>query len=77
MAKFRVHAQMVTDLYIDIEATKANIAYNWAYETADGGDFHNTGTGSWEMSISEVQELDEDADTDYVVSDDEAEEYDY
>ena len=69
MAKYRVWAQSISDVYIDIEADDADQAYNYAKYEADGGDFHDNGFGDWEMGS--VEELDDDAEVDYSINEEE------
>lgn len=62
MAKYRVWAQSISYVYLDVEAVDEDQAMEIARE-ADGGDFHEDG-GDWEFS-DDITELDEDADVDY------------
>lgn len=71
MAKYRVWAQSISDVYIDIEAKDADQAYDYAKNEADGGDFHDNGFGDWVMNPGDVQELDDDAEVDYSVNEEE------
>lgn len=58
MAIYRVWAEMISDVYIDIEADSPEEAYDIA-DNADGGDFIESATGGeWRMSPI-VEELDE------------------
>ena len=63
MAKFRIWAQSISDVYIDIEAETKEKAMEVA-EEADGGDYHDSGYGDWVISDN-AEELDEDANVDY------------
>lgn len=62
MAKFRVWAQSISDVFIDIEAEDEEQALEAAKEL-DGGDFHDDGFGDW--IFGSVATLDEDDDVDY------------
>lgn len=54
MAKFRVWAQSITDVYLDVEAEDEEQAKEIA-EEADGGDFIPTPYGDWIIgSVEEV-----------------------
>lgn len=70
MAKFRVWAESISYVYVDIEAESEDAAYDYAKNVVDGGDFHED-DGDWEMGS--VMELDDDADVDFVVSGEEEE----
>ena len=64
MAKYRVLAQSIDYLYIDIEADTPEEAREFADEHVDGGDFHQNATDvGW--YIDDVYELPEDAPVDY------------
>ena len=54
MAKYRVWAQSITDVYIDVEADDEEQAREIAEET-DGGDFSESPYGEW--IIGEVYKL--------------------
>ena len=58
MAKFRVWARSITDVYIDVEAKDKYEARARA-ELLDGGDFVTTPYGDWEYGTTE--ELDDNA----------------
>lgn len=58
---YRVWAQCISDVYIDIEAESEEKARELA-EDIDGADFHDDGIGDWVFgSVAEM----EDADPDY------------
>ena len=46
MTKYKVQAEMITDLYIIVEADSEDQAYEIARE-ADGADFIEEGLGDW------------------------------
>ena len=46
MAKYRVWAQSISDVYLDVEAESEEEAMKIA-EEADGGDFIDDGMGDW------------------------------
>lgn len=60
--KFRVWAECISYVYVDIEAESEEKARE-AAEELDGGDFHDDGMGDWEFGS--VAELDDDAEVDY------------
>ena len=60
--KFRVWAEAISYVYVDIEAENEEKAME-AAEELDGGDFHDDGIGDWEYGS--VARLDDDADVDY------------
>jgi len=60
--KFRVLAEAISYVYVDIEAESEEKARE-AAEELDGGDFHDDGIGDWEFGS--VARLDDDADVDY------------
>lgn len=64
MAKYRVWAESITDVYIDIEADNEDQAYEFAKEYTDGGEWHADG-GDW--VIRQTYEIDEDDDVDYTI----------
>ena len=70
MAKYRVWAESISYVYVDIEAKSEDAAYDYVKNYVDGGDFHEE-DGDWEMGA--VMELDDDADVDFVVSEKEEE----
>lgn len=55
MAKYRVWAECISDVYLDVEANSEEEALNIAAE-ADGGDFIDAGTGDWNMGSAIKQE---------------------
>ena len=63
MAKFRVWAECISDVYVDIEAESEERAREIADEM-DGGEFHDSGGGEWRMGSA--QELEDDAEVDYI-----------
>ena len=65
MAKFRVWAQSISDVYIDIEAENEDKAMEVAREI-DGGEFHDDGYGDW--IFGSVATLDDDAGVDYDIN---------
>ena len=48
MAKYRVWAECISDVYLDVEAESEEEALEIAAET-DGGDFIDSGTGDWDL----------------------------
>lgn len=59
MAKYRVWAECISDVYLDVEADTPQEAWDIAYAT-DGGDFIDAGaySGDWKMcSVDSVEEL--------------------
>ena len=59
MAVYRVWAESITDVYIDIEAESEEKAFEIAHEV-DGGEFHEDG-GDWKFgSVYEVVNVDPD-----------------
>lgn len=62
MAKYRIWAQAISDVYIDIEAESEEQARERA-EDIDGGDFHGDWMGDW--VFGSVAPLDDDADVDF------------
>ena len=60
--KYRVWAECISYVYVDIEAESEEKARE-AAEELDGGCFHNDGNGDWEWGS--VAELDDDAEVDY------------
>ena len=65
MAKYRVWAQSISDVYLDVEADSEEEALQIA-EDADGGEFIDDPTGGdWIMgSVFEIEDDDEDDDED-------------
>ena len=67
MAKFRVCAESIDYLYIDIEANSAEEAKEFADEYIDGGEYHqNASDCGWRTT--EVLPLSDDAEVDYKVN---------
>lgn len=61
MAIYRVWAQSISDVYIDIEAENEDQAYDFARDWVDGGEFHDNGLGDWVFgSVMEVEDVDPD-----------------
>ena len=59
MAVYRVWAESITDVYIDIEAESEEKAFEVAKEL-DGGEFHECG-GDWQFgAVYEVENVDPD-----------------
>lgn len=56
MAVFRVEAESIDYLYIDIEANSAQEAFEFADKVLDGDAFHSNGS-SWRMTRDMVSEL--------------------
>lgn len=55
--KYRVWAQCISDVYLDVEADSPEEAWEIANE-ADGGEFIDSGEGDWIMNpVDEVKEL--------------------
>ena len=54
MKTYRVEAQYITYVYVDIEAEDADQAWEIASDM-DGGDFKESGFGDW--GITNVEEL--------------------
>ena len=70
--KYRVWAQCISDVYVDIEADNEDQAYEYAKYELDGADFHEDPCGgAWEMGS--VDELDDDAEVDFDATEDEDE----
>ena len=55
MAKYRVWATCISDVYLDVDAESEEEAREIA-EYADGGDFIDAGSGEWK--VGSVIELD-------------------
>ena len=55
MAVYRVWAECISDVYVDVEANTEKEAYEFASEL-DGGDFVTTPDGDWKMG--DVYEVD-------------------
>ena len=70
MAKFRIWAQCISDLYIDVEADTREEAEDFARE-ADGGSFHDSGTCDWGICYSSTEVLPDDANVDFVCNQEE------
>lgn len=64
MAKFRVWAECISDVYVDIEAKDEDQAYYYAKDVLDGSDFHDSGGGDWNMRMVTKLEDDEEVDFD-------------
>ena len=60
MTKYKVQAEMITDLYIIVEADSEDQAYEMARE-ANGADFIGEGLGDW--VIGAVIPMEEDDET--------------
>ena len=57
---YRVWAQSISDVYVDIEADSEEKAREIA-EKLDGGDFHDDGFGDWVFgSVVEMEDVDPD-----------------
>ena len=54
MAKYRVWAECISDVYLDVEADSEEEAMDIARAT-DGGEFIDSGDGDW--NYGEVEEL--------------------
>lgn len=68
--KYRVWAQSIDVVYIDIEAESEDQAYEFARDFVDGGEFHNHGYGDWEMGdIDELDDPDGNLHVDYTYND--------
>lgn len=65
MAKFRIWAESISYVYLDVEADNIHKAMEIA-EEVDGGDFHDDGYGDW--IFGSVATLDDDADVDYDIN---------
>ena len=60
MKVYRVWAQSISDVYIDIEAESEEKARELA-ENIDGADFHDDGFGDWIFgSVAEIKDVDPD-----------------
>lgn len=66
MAKYRVCAESIDFVYIDIEADSPEEAKEFADEYVDGGEFHNNATDV-DWRYSETIKLKDDAVVDYNV----------
>lgn len=61
MAVYRVWAECISDVYIDIEAENEDQAYEFARNYVDGGEFHEDCLGDWVFgSVIEVEDVDPD-----------------
>lgn len=67
MAKFRVWAECIHDVYLDVEAETEEEAKEIA-EAADGGDFHDDPT-SGEWKVGSAYPLEDDDEVDYTYED--------
>lgn len=57
---YRVWAQCISDVYVDIEAESEEKARELA-EDIDGADFHDDGIGDWVFgSVAEMEDVDPD-----------------
>ena len=66
MAKYRVWAQSISDVYIDIEAETEEQAREFADEYTDGGEWHEDyGSGDWIIGSS--YQIDDNDDVDYTL----------
>lgn len=56
MAKYRVWAESISDVYLDVEANSKEEAMEIAMDT-DGGDFIEDGMGDWQFgSVVEMED---------------------
>ena len=62
MAKYRVWAEWISDVYLDVEAETEEEALEIAEET-DGGEFIESSTGDWR--IGSAYRLDDDDEEDW------------
>ena len=70
MAKYRVWAECIDYVYIDVEAENKEQAYEFARDYVDGGEYHNTCHGDWEMdSVDELDDPDGTLSVDYSYND--------
>lgn len=58
---YRVWAENVSNVYLDVAAESEEEAYRIADE-ADGSEFIDTGTGGWNMSQDWITEMQEEPD---------------
>ena len=63
MAKYRVWAESISYVYLDVEANSEDEALQIA-DDADGGEFTDSGQGAWEMGEAFEIEDDEEDDED-------------
>ena len=63
MPKWRIWAESISDVYLDVEADTFEHALEVA-EAADGADFHDTCDGEWKISSTEY-ELEDNNNVDY------------
>lgn len=67
MAKYRVWAECIDYVYIDVEAENRDQAYEFARDYVDGGEYHNSCHGDWEMD--NIDQLDDSSYVDYSYDD--------
>lgn len=67
MAKYRVWAECIDYVYIDVEAENGDQAYEFARDYVDGGEYHTSCHGDWEMD--NVVQLDDSSYVDYSYDD--------
>lgn len=67
MAKYRVWAECIDYVYIDVEAENRDQAYEFARDYVDGGEYHNSCHGDWEMDS--IDQLDDSSYVDYSYDD--------
>lgn len=67
MAKYRVWAECIDYVYIDVEAENRDQAYEFARDYVDGGEYHNSCHGDWEMGS--VDQLNDSSYVDYSYDD--------
>lgn len=54
MPKWRIWAESISDVYLDVEADTFEHALEVAYD-ADGAEFHDTCGGDWKISNTEYK----------------------
>ena len=54
MPKWRIWAESISDVYLDVEADTFEHALEVA-ENADGAEFHDTYSGDWKISNTEYK----------------------
>lgn len=59
MAKYRVWAECISDVYLDVEAESEDEAIEIANET-DGGDFITSDYGDWKIGSAVLMDDEED-----------------
>lgn len=62
MPKWRIWAESISDVYLDVEADTFEHALEVAYD-ADGAEFHDSSSGTWIISGTEYK-LEDDATVD-------------